>query len=188
MHADRIHGDGERVGRGRLVLPGHRHVRRREHPGGERPDGVHRHRLTRVGGNLEIRDTGQLFVFGSQIGGNLTARDVSATVQLCTSQVGGNARVQDSGVELLIGDPQAVDCAGNRIGGNVSVEDNFTDVYFVVRGNTIGGNLRVSDNAGPSEKLVQDNVGGGVVDSAGNGSPFVGTPNTFPLRRGQCAA
>ena len=106
-------------------------------------------------------------------------------MQVCDTRGGGNLKVQQSGRDVLVGDPLTVDCAGNRVGGNIAIEDNVTDVELIVRGNVAGGNVRVFDNEGPSVKAVQDNSGGGTLECTRNAAPFVGSPNgSFAIRRG----
>ena len=88
-----------------------------------------------------------------------------------------------------MGDPQAVDCAGNTVSqGDVEIERNFTDVEFVVRGNTIAGDLEVNRNTGPVEKFVEDNVGGDELECERNEEPFTASNNTgWRVEEGQCA-
>ena len=87
-----------------------------------------------------------------------------------------------------MGDPQAVDCAGNTVSqGDVEIERNFTDVEFVVRGNTIAGDLQVNRNTGPVEKFVEDNVGGDELECERNEEPFTASNNTgWRVEEGQC--
>ncbi len=47
----------------------------------------------------------------------------------------GDVEVTDSGIDILVGDPKTVDCAGNTVSkGDVEVNHNRADVEFVVRG------------------------------------------------------
>ena len=96
-----------------------------------------------------------------------------------------------SGRDILFGDPTAGSgCVGNTVrnGHSLDVEDNFTDVEFVVRGNMFeGGDLRVEDNSGASDKFVQNNTGGDELECFDNETPFTGTPNGFTTEEGQCA-
>jgi len=142
-----------------------------------------------VGGDLKADRTAQVFAFNSTLNGIDVTRSTDR-VQVCGNSIDGNVEVEDSGRDILFGDPQAVDCAGNtlRNGHSAKFEDNFTDVEFVVRGNTFaGGDLTVEDNSGPSDKFVQDNTGGDRLACSGNEDPFTGTPNTFTSESGQCA-
>jgi len=145
---------------------------------------------TTVGGEVKARDTAQVFVFNATLNDRLDVRGASDKVQICGNTIDGSVKVRDSGRDILIGDPQAVDCAGNSIvnGHSVKVEDNNTDVEFVIRGNTFhGGDLSVNDNRGPVEKFVQDNTGGDELSCFGNESPFTATGNTgWNKLRGQC--
>lgn len=141
---------------------------------------------TEVNGNLRTDSTVQVFVFGARVSGNIDVRRSTEVVQVCSSQVNGNLRVRDSGRDILVGDPLAVDCAGNTVGGNAEVQRNVTDVELIVRGNTVRGNLQVSRNTGPSDKAVQSNTGRGRLECSNNAAPFVGAPNQFSIEQGQC--
>ena len=103
--------------------------------------------------------------------------------------VQGSIEVERSARDILIGDPQAVDCAGNLVKrGDISVEDNFTDVELVVRGNRSSGGPQVKRNAGPADKFVQDNVVGDILSCKGNSTPFTASGNTgWNKAFGQCA-
>jgi cyclophilin family peptidyl-prolyl cis-trans isomerase len=145
---------------------------------------------TTVGDDLRAFGTPQVFVFGASVGDRLLVTGSDDKVQICGSTLNGRSTVANSGRDILIGDPQAVDCAGNTIanGHSLTVADNFTDVEFVVRGNTFqGGDLRVIGNEGPVEKFVQDNTGGDELECFGNDDPFTATGNTFASEDGQCS-
>jgi hypothetical protein len=110
---------------------------------------------------------------------------------VCGITVQGGIEVEDSGRDILVGDPLADDCAGNVVKrGDVVIEDNDTDVELVVRGNTIKrGDLKVRHNTGSADKFVQDNVGGDDLSCKGNTANFTVSGNTgWDKRLGQCAA
>ena len=146
---------------------------------------------TTVGGSVKTHETAQVFVFNATVGGDVEIERTSEVVQVCGTTVDhGDIEVERSGTDLLVGDPQAQDCAGNTVTqGDVEIERNFTDVEFVVRGNAIGGDLEVKRNTGPVEKFVQDNTGGDELECEGNEDPFTASGNTgFADAEGQCAA
>jgi cyclophilin family peptidyl-prolyl cis-trans isomerase len=145
---------------------------------------------TTVGDDIHAFRTSEVFVFNATVADRLEVSGSDAAVQICGSTLNGRTSVTDSGRDILIGDPLAVDCAGNTItnGHSLTVSDNFADVEFVVRGNTFqGGDLRVNDNEGPVEKFVQDNTGGDDLECFGNEDVFTATGNTFADEDGQCA-
>jgi hypothetical protein len=145
---------------------------------------------TTVGDDLRTFGTFQVFVFGGTIGDRLLVTGSEDKVQICGSTLNGRSTVADSGRDILIGDPQAVDCPGNTIadGHSLTVADNFADVEFVIRGNTFeGGDLRVIDNEGPVEKFVQNNTGGDDLECFSNDEPFTASGNSFADEEGQCA-
>ena len=134
-----------------------------------------------VGGDVKAKRTAQVFLFSTTVQGDVKVKRASDKVNICDVTIfDGDLKVTRSGTDLLIGDPQAVDCSGNLIkNGDVEVSDNWTDVELVVRGNNIPrGDLTVEENEGPSDKLVQDNAGGRTLSCKDNEPPFVGTPNT----------
>jgi hypothetical protein len=143
-----------------------------------------------VRGNIGTERTSQVFLFDSSTNGNIDVDRADHRVHVCGMTVQGGIEVERSGRDILIGDPQAVDCAGNLVKrGDIEVEDNFTDVELIVRGNTIKrGDLTVKRNEGPSDKYVQDNVGGDTLSCRGNDSPFAASGNTgWHKSLGQCA-
>jgi hypothetical protein len=143
-----------------------------------------------VGDDLRTFGTAQVFVFNATVADRLLVTGSDQQVQICGNTLNGRSTVTNSGRDILIGDPQAQDCAGNTIanGHSLTVSDNFTDVEFVVRGNTFdGGDLRVIDNEGPVEKFVQDNTGGDDLECFDNDDPFTASGNTFANEEGQCA-
>jgi hypothetical protein len=145
---------------------------------------------TTIGDDLRAYGTPQVFVFSASVGDRLLVTGSDDKVQICGSTLNGRSTVANSGRDILIGDPQALDCAGNTIanGHSLTVADNFTDVEFVIRGNTFqGGDLRVLGNEGAVEKFVQDNTGGDQLECSGNDDPFTATGNTFASEDGQCA-
>jgi hypothetical protein len=142
-----------------------------------------------VKGNVEADRTSQIFLFESTVYGGVDVWRADDKVNVCGMTVQGDINVEHSGRDILIGDPLAVGCAGNLVKrGDISVEDNFTDVELIVRGNTIKrGDLEVKRNGGPSDKFVQDNVGGDLLACKGNSPLFTASGNTgWHKKTGQC--
>jgi hypothetical protein len=166
---------------------------------------------TDVGGSLEARDaqtlyihdgssirrglsalgTHQVFAFDSTIAkGSLKVRKTPNThgkVNVCGMRVSGDITIVDSGSDILVGDPLAVDCAGNTAGGDVNVSDNRVWVELVVRGNRIGDDLNVNSNKGSADKFVSSNAGGDRLSCKGNQQPFQASANTGWKKSGQCS-
>jgi hypothetical protein len=143
-----------------------------------------------VGGRVRGYSTFQVFVYNSTVGGDIKVSDTDDRINICgTTLEHGNIWVFDSGTDILIGDPLTEGCPGNTLQeGDIRVEDNFTDVEFVIRANTVADDLRVFDNEGPVEKFVQDNTGGDELECSGNEDPFTASGNTgFASSEGQCA-
>ena len=144
-----------------------------------------------VGRSVKVDDTAQVFVFNATVGRDIEIDDASEVVQICgTTVTKGDVEVTDSGFDILVGDPQAKECAGNRVShGDVEVNHNRAEVEFVVRGNTIAGDLEVKRNRGSVEKFVQDNTGGDELKCYRNESPFTASGNTgWEKKEGQCRA
>ncbi len=143
-----------------------------------------------VGDTIQTRNTAQVFVFGSFIGDEIDVSGASDETQICGNRVRWDIEVTGSQQNILVGDPDAVDCAGNRVlKGDIEIERNNTDVELVVAGNRIAqGDLEVLRNTGTSEKRVSDNRGGDKIDCRFNEAPFVSLNNTqFNDSEGQCA-
>jgi len=142
-----------------------------------------------VRGDLVGDRTSQVFVFGSGIWGRIDVQRADDKVNVCGNTVRGDIVVEESGRDILIGDPLALDCPGNVVKrGDIEIEDNFVDVELVIRGNTISrGDLDVKRNDGPAGKFVQNNAGGGKLDCRSNDTPFTASANTGWNRiAGQC--
>jgi hypothetical protein len=146
---------------------------------------------SKVSGGIRANRTAQVFVFNARVAGNIDVKRSSATVQVCgTTVTKGDISVQRSSRDILIGDPDAVDCAGNLVKrGDLELVNNSADVLFVVRGNKITkGDLEVIGNTGPVQKIVEDNVGGEVLRCTRNrGSLTVRANSRWDRKKGQCA-
>ena len=146
---------------------------------------------SKVSGGIKATRVAQVFVFNSRVGGTINVKRSSATVQICgTTVTKGDISVERSNRDILIGDPRAVDCDGNTVKrGDLELENNFTDIEFVVRGNKISrGDLEVIGNTGPAQKVIADNTGGDRLRCSGNGGSLVVRGNTgWERKQGQCA-
>jgi hypothetical protein len=146
---------------------------------------------TRVKGRIKGEATIQVFVFNAKVTGDIRVEEATDRVHICGNSVTeGNIKVLESSRDILVGDPSAVDCAGNVVRrGSVLVEDNFTDVELVVSGNTLRtGDLRVLENFGSSDKFVQGNTGGDDLVCTENDQSFVASGNTgWDTKQGQCS-
>ncbi len=144
-----------------------------------------------VGGSVGTDRTAQVFVFDATVNGSIAVARSTDEVYVCGTTVRGmGIGVVGSGPDILVGDPLAVDCAGNTVTrGSVAIMQNRTDSELVVRGNSIpNGNLFVVDNTGSSAKVVQRNTGR-KISCTGNKGPFVGAPNPgWQSYTGQCTA
>ena len=138
-----------------------------------------------VGRGVDSDGTAQVFVFNATVG-DIEVEHSTEVVQVCGTQVRHDVEIEHSAFDILVGDPQAKDCAGNTVGDDVEVERNDAQVELVVRGNTIGDDLEVNRNTGPVEKFVEDNTGNGRLECFGNEDPFTAAGNTFPTITGQC--
>ena len=144
---------------------------------------------TTVGRSVRADDTAQVFIFNATVGRGIDVDDAAEVVQICgTTVTKGDVEVRDSGIDILLGDPQAVDCAGNTVSdGDLEVRRNRAEVEFVVRGNTVADDLEVKGNRGPVEKFVEDNTGGDELECWGNEEPFTASGNTgWDEVEGQC--
>ncbi len=145
-----------------------------------------------VGDDIRTSRTVQVFLFDSSAGGDIEVRksasqEQPAQVNICGMTVGDDILVKDSANDILVGDPLAVGCAGNTVGGDIEVERNFVDVELIVRGNTVADDLEVNHNRGPAEKNVENNTGGDELECWGNEEPFNASGNTgWNETEGQC--
>jgi hypothetical protein len=152
---------------------------------------IYAHDGSTIGKDVNVKQTSQLFLFDGDVDGNVQAKSSIQSfghVQICGMDIGRNVNVQKGGTDILVGDTLA-GCGGNSVGGNVLIQNNFTDVELVVRDNSISGKLTVSKNVGPSDKFVQGNTGSGKnIQCKNNGGPFAGSPNSgFVVKPGdQC--
>jgi hypothetical protein len=146
---------------------------------------------TTVGGDVKASKTAQVYLFNSTLNGDVEVSRSTDQVFACGNQIADDVSIEDSGRDILFGDPAALDpCVGNTVAkGDVRIEDNNTDVELVIRGNTVQqGDMKVLDNRGPADKFVENNVGGDELVCKGNEQPFTSGGNTgWNEQIGQCA-
>lgn len=143
---------------------------------------------TSVGGDVQTHNTQQVFVFNVTVGDDVEIEKTTEVVNVCGATVGNDLEVKRSSFDLLIGDPQAKDCAGNAVGDDLEVERNVAEVELIVRGNTVGDDLEVERNTGSAAKAVESNTGGDELECFDNTDPFTASGNTgFARPQGQCA-
>jgi hypothetical protein len=136
-------------------------------------------------------ETRQVFAFDSTVRGSLEVRGTPRSfgqVNLCGMRVTRHLTIAESGSDILVGDPRAVDCEGNSVGRDMQVFRNRVRVELVVRGNRIGDDLNVSSNTGSAEKIVEGNRGGDRVSCSSNAEPFRAAANAgWRTKLGQCS-
>jgi hypothetical protein len=74
--------------------------------------------------------------------------------QICGATVRGNVQFQNDGAPVLIGSASPASCAGNYIGGNLTIQNNSGSVSVI--GNAISGNLTIQNDAAAT--TVNDNT------------------------------
>jgi hypothetical protein len=88
-----------------------------------------------ITGNLSIQGNAAFSVGeGSHIGGNLTIQNVSSAAsnnRVCGARVGTNLSVNTNATAVAVGAVDVVDCPGNVVGGNLTLQGNtgVTTVY-----------------------------------------------------------
>jgi hypothetical protein len=140
---------------------------------------------TTVPGNVTVNPGGQLVMSNATVKGSVTASG-AAGIQICGSSIRGAVTVQNSSGPVVIGD--APGCAGNQIGGAVTLSGNQSGVEL--DGNQIGGKVSVTGTTGGSTD-VEANTIAGALSCGGNVPPptNAGMPNTVSgARSGQCGA
>ena len=156
-----------------------------------------------IGGNLQI--TGGTFSIGSTaINGNLQIQNIpagTAPSQVCGTTVHNNLQFQNNGSPVLIG--SGTGCAGNYIGGNLTIQNNTAAASAVgntvgnnltvqsntaatiVNGNTVTGNLQDQKNTAPTQ-VFTDMVGNNL--QCQQNSSIAGGGDTAKSLQGQCAS
>jgi hypothetical protein len=141
-----------------------------------------------VGGSLQISGGGMFSLGpGLSIGHDLQISNLPSDAgpnQVCGTMVHGNLQIQNNAGVVLVGAPSASPaCAGNIVGMNLTVWNNYGAT--TVDGNTVTGNLQDQNNKGATQ--VFSNVVGNDLQCYGNAS-ITGGGNTAKFKQGQCAA
>jgi YVTN family beta-propeller protein len=139
-----------------------------------------------VGDNLTVNGGGT-FTLGpaATIRGNLTIENIppgSASNSVCGTTVIGNLTFYNNGTAVQIGSNVPLTCAGNEIGGNLSVLDDTNSVLIFA--NSVGVNTTVNNNTG-SLDVVGNNVGNNL-QCLKNSMLMMGGGNTASRKTGQC--
>lgn len=145
-----------------------------------------------IASGIDARETSQVFVYDSTVGGDVDVTGSSDVVQICGSTIDWDVEVTRSTGGILIGGADA-SCARNTIGDDVEVTRNNVANYLYVRSNTIVGDLEVIKNTSLpgslAPKEVIGNVGGDELECSRNGDPFTASGNTgWDDQDGQCEA
>ncbi len=102
-----------------------------------------------IGGNVQVQGGG-IFSIGpsTAIGGNLQIQNIpvgTGQSQICGTTVRGDLQIQNDAAPVLIGAAAPASCAGNQVGGNLTIQSNTATVSAV--GNTVSNNLTVQNNS-----------------------------------------
>lgn len=97
-------------------------------------------------GSLEATGAEFFDLHNSTVSGNFVARDTRLGSFFCGNTLNGNAEFVRNLALLVIGSPTG-ECAGNRVSGNMRVEDNEAETE--ISGNEVRGNLICFDNDPP---------------------------------------
>ena len=143
-----------------------------------------------VGGGVVAGPGAKVFISNSTVHGALTAHD-AALVGLCGSTVDG-LTVQSTTGFVVIGDPADDGCAGNTIGGSVSLHANSGDAE--VWSNSVAGSIVVdgTTGTGPFPDDTRAEIGlnvmtGSLVCNGNTPAPTNdGQSNTEGSATGQC--
>jgi hypothetical protein len=101
---------------------------------------------------------GGIFVIGpsTAIGGNVQIQNILEAAeqsQICGTTVHGDVQFQNNAAPVLIGNVADM-CAGNQIGGNLTIQNNTATASAV--GNSVTNNLTVQNNTAAT--AVNDNI------------------------------
>jgi hypothetical protein len=128
-----------------------------------------------IGGNLQADHAQEVEVFGGSVGGNVQLTAMSGQSLVCGGTVGNDLVAQDNAAHSGIGDT-GIGCPGERIGGNLTVQNNPGDVEVVA--NTVAGNISVHNNTGGGDLV--SNSAGGSCQLFNDNPPILGDSNTVP--------
>lgn len=138
-----------------------------------------------IAGNVQVNGGGDFTIGpGALIRTNLQVKNLPGTSrknQICDTTVRGNLQFQNNGTAVEIGSASTV-CAGNLIGGNMEVQNNFAST--AVFDNIVVGNIHDHNNTAPTQvfnNFVERDL------QCQNNSSIAGAGNSAVRKKGQCA-
>lgn len=141
----------------------------------------------RVRGNTQISQASGVYIDSAAINGNLlisSSLNSSSQDTVCGAQIKGDLKAEGNFDPIEIGGTTSQGCAGNTIGGNLTVSNNIAAV--AAGSNTVGGNLTVDGNTATAE--VSGNTVAGNQQCQGNSAITYTTANIVKGKnQGQCA-
>ncbi len=139
-----------------------------------------------VVGNVQISGDGAFNIGpGAILRNNLQIQNLAGASrknQICDTTVRGNLQFHNNGAAVEIGSV-STSCAGNIIGGNVEVQNNFGST--AIFDNVVVGNLHDHNNTAPTQvfdNFVERDL------KCQNNSAISGGANSAVRKQGQCAA
>ncbi len=146
---------------------------------------------SRVQGNVQVSRNSPFTIGPSvaidqnlQISGEESGSTPAGTTpnQVCDAIVYGNLSLEKINANVQIGSASPSTCAGNVIGGNLTVEENkgSTAIY----NNTVSGNLTVEENKGSTQVFSNTVV---KTLSCDDNTSISGGSNTAPKKVDQCS-
>jgi YVTN family beta-propeller protein len=159
----------------------------------------------RVTGSVTVAAGGNFTLSGAAVGGSVTvdggsvtigpaatvagdvlvenaAADVAVDSAVCGATIAGTLQVDGNAAPVQIGSTSPYACAGNNIGGDLTVSGNSAEA--LVFDNQVKGNLRADNNTGPLD--VATNTVAGTVQCQNNTTLILGGNNTAAQTTGQC--
>jgi hypothetical protein len=156
---------------------------------------------------VKALDESQLFIFNTQIGGNLHGYSPRSVQLLDLSRVEGHMHIQDASDPVFVAcSVRASHIVGNHhcigttnasawvhtnsvIDGSLNMKDNLIQAPYTLRVQTaqIGGNAHITHNTGTGLKTVNLNRVAKSLVCVDNDPPFVGAPNVARQAQGQCS-
>jgi len=140
-----------------------------------------------VTGDVEIHEAEELTIGPfSEIDGHLEIRDIKPGEKqnmICSTTIEGNAEFEHNIATLQVGSSHPVSCAGNVIGGNLHIHNNFASI--VASANTINGDFDIGQNVGGISVFRNDITK--VLRCKGN-SMIAGATNLAAEKTDQCVS
>jgi len=125
-------------------------------------------RNSAIGGNVQVQGGGTFSIGPSAaIGGNVQIQNIPEGTeqnQICGATLHGNLQFQNNGIPVLIGSASPASCAGDYVGGNLTIQNNTGAVSVV--GNAVSNNVSVQNNR--AAVTVNDNTVTGNLQNQNN--------------------